>query len=136
MLQCKHRCHCAYSAEIGTCIINDAGRQAAQNNKTNNENTSFLVESRHTTFYTHVLKVNINIQHNKKAFNKITKLNDIIALTYKNKTNKSMLLVYLQEYNFCTWQSTFVYTVSVLFNLTSIIMYNTPYVDILPYIWT
>ena len=66
MLQCKHRCHCSYSAEIGTCIINDAGRQAAQKNKTNNENTSFLVESRHTTFYTHVLKVNINIQHNKK----------------------------------------------------------------------
>jgi hypothetical protein len=30
MLKCKHQCHCICSLEIGTCTINDAGRQAAQ----------------------------------------------------------------------------------------------------------
>ena len=29
MLKCKHQCHCICSLEIGTCTINDAGRQAA-----------------------------------------------------------------------------------------------------------
>ena len=29
MLKCKHHCDCPCSLEIGTCIINDAGRQAA-----------------------------------------------------------------------------------------------------------
>ena len=33
------RCHCACSSEIGTCIINDAGRQAAHKN---NENMRFV----------------------------------------------------------------------------------------------
>jgi hypothetical protein len=28
-LKCKHHCDCPCSLEIGTCIINDAGRQAA-----------------------------------------------------------------------------------------------------------
>ena len=28
MLMCKHQRHCVCSSEIGTCIINDAGRQA------------------------------------------------------------------------------------------------------------
>jgi hypothetical protein len=44
------------------------------------ENTRFsLVESRHTTFYNHTLRVNINIQRKKKeTFKTITKLNDIL----------------------------------------------------------
>ena len=29
MLKCKHQCRCACSSEIGTCIINDTGRQKA-----------------------------------------------------------------------------------------------------------
>jgi hypothetical protein len=37
--KCKHQCHCACSSDIGTCIINDAGRRAAQKN---NENTRFF----------------------------------------------------------------------------------------------
>ena len=57
LLKCKHQCHCACSSEIGTCIINDAGRQAAQ--KTHRK--SFILVS----------KVNINLQSNKKKFNKI-----------------------------------------------------------------
>ena len=28
------KCHCAFISEIGTCIINDAGRQAAHKNTT------------------------------------------------------------------------------------------------------
>jgi hypothetical protein len=34
MLKCKHQCHCACSSEIGTCIINDAGRQASHKKTT------------------------------------------------------------------------------------------------------
>jgi hypothetical protein len=33
ILKYKHQCHCACSSEIGTCIINDAGRQAAHTKK-------------------------------------------------------------------------------------------------------
>jgi hypothetical protein len=59
---------CACSSEIGTCIINDDGGQAAYKN---NENTRFfLFESRQTTFYTCVLKVYINFQRKKKNFKK------------------------------------------------------------------
>ena len=74
------KCHCACSLEIGTCIINAAGRQAAH--KKPNKNTRFLVESRQKTFYTHVLKANINFQRKEKYFKKITKLNDIIPFLY------------------------------------------------------
>ena len=31
--ECKHRCHCACSSEIGTCLINDAERQPARQKK-------------------------------------------------------------------------------------------------------
>ena len=46
----------------------------------NNKNTCYLVESRQTTFYTHVLKVFVNFQPLKKLRKKITKINDIIPL--------------------------------------------------------
>ena len=65
MLKCKHQCHCAYSLEIGTCIINDVGRQAAHKKK---QNYKFLVESHQTMIYTHVLKVYINFQCEKKLY--------------------------------------------------------------------
>jgi len=55
MLKCKHQCHCACSSKIGTCIINDAERQAAHTKI-----------KRKYTFYTHVLKVNINFQRKIK----------------------------------------------------------------------
>ena len=29
MRKYKHHCHCAFSSEVGTCIINNAGRQAS-----------------------------------------------------------------------------------------------------------
>ena len=62
------RCHCACGSEIGTCIINDAERLACtQKNNENTFCTCFLVESRQTTFYTHVLKVYIHFQL-KKTF--------------------------------------------------------------------
>ena len=35
MLKCKHQSHCACSSEIATCIINAAGRRAAQKKKEN-----------------------------------------------------------------------------------------------------
>jgi hypothetical protein len=63
--KCIHQCHCACSSDIGTCIINDAGRRAAQKN---NENTRFFVEFPQTTIYTHVLKVYINFQYKNKNF--------------------------------------------------------------------
>jgi hypothetical protein len=53
MLKCKHQCHCACSSEIGTYVIDDAGRQAAH------------TKQRKYTFYAHVLKVNINFQCKK-----------------------------------------------------------------------
>ena len=34
MLKCQHQCHCASSSEIETCLINDAGRQAAHKKTT------------------------------------------------------------------------------------------------------
>jgi hypothetical protein len=40
LLKCKHQCHCACSLEIGTCIINDAGRQLQTKN---NENACFIL---------------------------------------------------------------------------------------------
>jgi hypothetical protein len=69
ILKCKHQCHCACSSEIGSCIINNAGRQAAHTKKPN-ENTHFLVESRQTMFYTHILKAYINFQRKKKLSKK------------------------------------------------------------------
>ena len=42
--------------------------------------THFLVESRQTMFYTHILKVYINFKCKKKTLKKITKMNDIIPL--------------------------------------------------------
>ena len=63
--KCKHQWVCACSSDIGTCIINDAGRRVAHQN---NENTRFLVESPQTTIYTHVLKVYINFQYKNKNF--------------------------------------------------------------------
>ena len=34
MLKCKYQCHCECCSEIGTCIINEAGRHAAHNDTT------------------------------------------------------------------------------------------------------
>ena len=46
--------------EIGRCIINYAGRQAAH--KSNEHTRVFGIESPQRTFYSHVLKVYINFQ--------------------------------------------------------------------------
>ena len=56
MLKCKHQCHCQCSSEIGKCIINDAGRQAAHN------------KQQKYTF----LKVNIKFQCKKILSKKLT----------------------------------------------------------------
>ena len=69
-------CHSAFTSEIRTCIINYAVRQAAYRKKTTKIQV-FLVESRQTMSYTHVLKVYINFQRKKKI---ITEINDIIPL--------------------------------------------------------
>ena len=37
------QCHCVCSSDIGTCIVDDGGKQAAH--KKTNENTFFLVKS-------------------------------------------------------------------------------------------
>ena len=71
VLKCRHQYHCRCSPETGTCIINDAGRQAAHKKTTKIH--IFLVKSLQTTFYTHVLKLYINFQSKKtKTFKKIT----------------------------------------------------------------
>ena len=61
------QCHCACSSEIGTSLIDDAGRQAAHK------------KQRKYMLYTYVLKVNINFQL-KKNFKTISKLNNILPL--------------------------------------------------------
>ena len=81
LLKCKHQCHCACSSEIGTCKINDVGRQTVHT-KTTKIHVCF-VKSRQATCYTHVLKVYINFQYKNKTLKKITKINDIIPLTFK-----------------------------------------------------
>ena len=68
ILKCEHQCHCTCNSEIGTCIINDAGRQM---HTKNNENTRFLVESRQTMFYTRVLKVILTLNAKKKLSKKL-----------------------------------------------------------------
>jgi hypothetical protein len=58
----------------------------------NKEYTRFLVESRQTTFYTHVLKVYINFQRKKTTtFKSITKINDIIPLRIKTRLKHDIL---------------------------------------------
>ena len=74
MLKCEHQCHCACSLEIGTCIINDAGRQAAHK-KNQRKYMVFLVEYCQKIFDTNVFKVYINFQHKKN-----TKLTGTIPL--------------------------------------------------------
>jgi len=68
---CKHPCHCACNSEIGTCIINDAGRQATHTKK-----------QRKYTFYAHDLKVNINFKRQNQLSKKFTQLDDIIPFKY------------------------------------------------------
>ena len=63
------------------------------------ENTRFiLVESRHTTFYNHTLRVNINIQHKKKKLSK--KLPNSTTFYLKHTKIRQIkvryLIVYLQ----------------------------------------
>jgi hypothetical protein len=63
-------CHCACSSEIGTCIINAAGIQAAHKN---NENTRFwsnLVKRRFINTY--LLKFNFQCKKKKFFFNNLT----------------------------------------------------------------
>ena len=55
MLKCKHQHHWTCSSGIGTCIINDAG-----------DKLCIQIKQRKYTFYTHVLKVNINFQRKNK----------------------------------------------------------------------
>ena len=61
------KCHCTCSSEIGTCMINDAGRQAVHKNQLR---YMFLVKCRKTTFNTHVLILTFNA---KKKFKKSPK---------------------------------------------------------------
>ena len=66
------------------------------------ENTRvFLVESRHTTFYNHTLRVNINIQRkNKKLSTKLPNSTTFYLKHTKIRQIKVRYLVYLQEYLF------------------------------------
>jgi hypothetical protein len=74
IVETHSKCHCSCSSETETCIISDAGRQFKLHTK-NNENTRFVIESRQTTFYTHVWRyMYILIFNAKKTFKKMTKL--------------------------------------------------------------
>jgi hypothetical protein len=77
ILKCKHQCHCTCSSEIGTCLINNAGRQAAHKKN-----------ERKYMFYTHVLKVYRSILtfNAKKNFQKNYQ-------TYKHYPFKAILHV-------------------------------------------
>jgi hypothetical protein len=87
-LKCKHQYHCACSSEIGACIINDAGRQAAHKN---NKNTGFKL-----MFWRWILTFKFQCK-------KIIKLNHIIPLKIAAKnmmklqilTNTLYLLTFL-----------------------------------------
>jgi hypothetical protein len=58
MLKCKHQCYCACSLEIGTRIIDDAGRPVAHKKQ------RFIL----------VLKININFQRKKNFLKELPNL--------------------------------------------------------------
>ena len=62
MLKCKHQCHYTCSSEIGTCIIIDAGRQAAHKKQ---RKYTFFGRISPMTIYSHDLEVDINFQCKK-----------------------------------------------------------------------
>ena len=65
--KCKHRCHCTCSSEIGTFIINDAGRQAAHKKQPKYMFWSNLAKRRFILmFWRYILTFNA-----KKNFQKI-----------------------------------------------------------------
>ena len=66
MLNCKHKYNCACSSEIGTCIINDVEKNQQK-----------------YTLYTHVLKVNVNFQHNNVLVFFNLNLNEIIPFIHQ-----------------------------------------------------
>ena len=70
MLKCKHQCRCACSSEIGTCIINDAGKQAVLRKTTKTTKT-------HVLFY--VLKLNTCNNAKKKQKQKHYTLNILFS---------------------------------------------------------
>ena len=49
--KCNHECHCACSSEIGTCIINDAGRRAAHKKQPNLQQTKIIQEYSYLSKY-------------------------------------------------------------------------------------
>ena len=79
MLKCKYRCHCKCSSEIGTCIIIEAGRQAAHNDNTRCYFVGFFVDSRQTIFYMFWRNIN-NFQRKKRTVIKNTNLTGTIPL--------------------------------------------------------
>jgi hypothetical protein len=73
MLKCKHQCHCTCSSQIWTCIINDAGRQAAQKKTT----------TKNTRFWSNLAK--LSKQKKKKNFPKnLSSLQALSNSAYKN----------------------------------------------------
>jgi hypothetical protein len=84
--KCKHGCHCACSSEIGTCLINDARRQAAHKNQ--GIYTFFLSNLAKQRFILMSWKYILTFNAKKKKLSKsITKINDIIQLLPALKVN-------------------------------------------------
>ena len=77
--KCKHQCHCACSSEIGTFIINDAGRQAAHKKQPKYMFWSNLAKRRFILmFWRYILTFNA-----KKTFKRFTKLTRVIPLNQR-----------------------------------------------------
>ena len=97
-LKLMMKCHCTCSSEIRTCIINEAARK-----KNTTKIHGFGVEPRHTTLYTHVLKVYINFQHKTNLKKKQPK--STILYLRKNHSESNLKLTCGKEYIFTNSRS-------------------------------
>ena len=88
MLKSKHQCHCACISEIGTCIINDAGRQAAH--KTTKIHVCCRI-SPNDVSYTCFEHLTFKAKNKKKTFKKITKLSFLINISEKKLYSENCL---------------------------------------------
>ena len=95
--KCKHLWVCACSSDIGTCIINDAGRRAAHQN---NENTRFLSNLPKRRFILTFWKYILTFNAKTKTFKTITKLTSTIPLNFS---------IYVQTAEICTQSKIILY---------------------------
>lgn len=110
MLKCQHQCHCTCSSEIGTCIINDAGIQAAHKPP-----PTICID----VFYCPPLLASENITHpwNSRCIGKILLYIDHHHMECLNNIAQHSGIVSLY---FNIWQNIMTYFYSHLYNVWSI----------------